>query len=131
MRTTGVRLEPPLLFLDDLVSIELIWGWTNMHTLATWPSMVDTGAAYHYIINNRKTAFAPDPITLAVANSTIRQNSSLVESNTSAVQFFCNRYFLRMEEFPGGSIDYLIRGVAKDINNRIRRVKNACLFAEV
>jgi hypothetical protein len=74
--------------------------------------MVDAGAADHYIINDRKTAFASNPITLAVSNSTIRQNGGLIESDTSTMQFFRNRDLLRVEKLPGRSIDHFIRGVA-------------------
>jgi hypothetical protein len=75
-------------------------GQANILTLTAGATMVDTGAADHYIIDHRKTAFASDPFALTVTDPAIRQNSGFVKSDASAVHFFGNGNLFGMEEAP-------------------------------
>lgn len=51
--------------------------------------------------------------------------------DATAVELPGDGYFIRLEEVPTGTVNHLIRSVAEDINNRIRRVENASLVREV
>ena len=49
---------------------------------------VDTDAADQDIVNNRKAALASDPVALAIAQTTVRQDCSLVEAHAAVVLGF-------------------------------------------
>ena len=93
--------------------------------------MVDAGADHHYIVHDGKAALATDPLPLTVQDLTVGKYGSLVQRDATLVEFAGEWLLLRVEEVPGGPANNLVRGVAKDIDNRIRRVEDASLAGEV
>jgi hypothetical protein len=69
-------------------------------TLALHTSSVDTGAAYHDVVDDGETALAADPITSAIFQATIRQDCRLVKAHSTAVVRFGQRKLLRVEKVP-------------------------------
>lgn len=102
-----------------------------MLTLTLHSVPVNTGTAHHYIVNDRETALAADPVALAVLEPAIRQYSRLVERHSAAILGLGELQLLRMEELPYRAIDDLIRGVTQDVDNGVRGVQDVGLFGEV
>jgi hypothetical protein len=100
-------------------------------TLAVHAMTIDRGAADHDIVDNGKAALASDPVALAVLYTAIRQDGSLIESHSSTVQLFRYGDLVGVKEVPAGAIDHLIWSVAKDVDNRIRRVEDMCILSKV
>jgi hypothetical protein len=71
-----------------------------MLTLALHAVPVDTRAAHHYIVDDRKTALAPDPVTLPVLQSTVGQDSCFVKPHPSVVLRPGEVQLFRVEELP-------------------------------
>jgi hypothetical protein len=91
-------------------------------TLAFHAMPVDARAAYHYIVDDGEAALAADPVPLAILQTAVRQDSSLVEAHSSAVLCLCDGQFLWVKELPYRAVDDLVRGMTEDVNDGVRRV---------
>jgi hypothetical protein len=69
-------------------------------TLALHAISVDTSAADHDIVNDRKAALASNPVPLTILQATVGQNSCFVEPHSSAVLRLGKRQLVRVEELP-------------------------------
>lgn len=92
---------------------------------------VDTRTTDHDIVNNREATLTADPLSLAVLESTVGQDSSLVEVDASAVLCSGERKLIRVEELPHGPIDDLVGRVAKNVDYGVGRVKNVGIVGQV
>lgn len=69
-------------------------------TLALHATSIDAGATDHDIVDNRKAAFAANPVSLAVPQAAVGQDGGLVQPHSSTMFDFGKRQFLRVEELP-------------------------------
>jgi hypothetical protein len=92
---------------------------------------IDRGAADHDIVDNGEAALASDPVALAILDTTVRQDGSLVEPHSSTVELLCYRDLVGMKEVPARAVDHLIWSVAEDVDNRIGRVEDMCILGKV
>jgi hypothetical protein len=100
-------------------------------TLAAHALTIDADAAHHDIVDDGEATFAPYPVPLAVLDAAVCQDCGLVELHASQVKLLGERPVLLMEEIPGGPIDDLVRGVAKDINYGVGRVEDVGAIRKV
>lgn len=92
---------------------------------------IDGCATHHDIVDDGEAAFAPNPVTLAVFDATVRKYCSLVKLDPTVVELLCDWDFIWMEEIPAGVIANFVRGVTENVDNRIRTVENVGALAEV
>jgi hypothetical protein len=92
---------------------------------------IDTRATDHDIVDNGEAAFTADPLSLTVLESAVGQDGSLVEVYSSAILCSGERKLVWVEELPDGSIDDLVRRVAKDVDDGVGRVENVCVVGQV
>lgn len=92
---------------------------------------IDTGTAHHYIVHNRETAFAADPVSLTVLEATVGQHSCLVKRYSATIFGLGEVQLLRVEELPYRAIDDLVRRVTENVDNGVRRVQDVCLFGQI
>lgn len=86
-------------------------------TLALHAIPINARTNNHDIVDDRKATFTTYPLALAVLETTVRQNCSLVESHPSTMFQLGKRKLFGVKELPGGFVDDLIRSVAEDIDN--------------
>lgn len=106
------------------------FGWKAL-TLAAHAVSVDTGAADHDVVNNRKAALAANVVPLAVSDASVGQDGSLVKLHASTVLCFGEWNLSWVEPLPARPVDDLIGRVAQDVDDRVRRIENAGIFGEV
>jgi predicted RNase H-like nuclease len=92
---------------------------------------VNTSAADQDIVNNRETAFAADPVSLTVPQTTVGQDCSFVEPHAAIVLLFGQRKLIGMKEQPYRPVDYLVGRVSEDVHNRVGRVQDLSIVREV
>ena len=101
----------------EIVRYLPLHGGNRRHTLTTGTWTVDGRAAHQNIVDDRKTALAPDIFTLSVQDTGIGEHSGFVEAKAAFVLFLGQWDLVRMEPIPDGPVDYLVRGMAEDIND--------------
>jgi hypothetical protein len=69
-------------------------------TLALHAVPVNTRAADHDIVNDGEATLASHPITLAILQATIGQDSCLVQTHPSTMHGLGQRELVRVEELP-------------------------------
>mgnify|MGYP006877425150 CR=1 FL=1 len=102
-----------------------------MLTLALHALAVNAGAANKHVVDDGEAAFAADPVALAVPQSTVGQDSSLVESDAAAVLLSRQWELFGVEELPHGPVDDLIGRMTEDVDNRVGRVQYVGIVGEV
>lgn len=74
-------------------------------------SAIDTGAANHDIVYNRKNTFASYPSAVLILDLTIVEYGGLVQLDTPAMYGSSKRYLIWMEIFPARFPNYILRRV--------------------
>lgn len=103
----------------------------RVRTLTGHAPTINTGTAHHHIVDDGETALAADPGTIAVPDLAISQDGSLVKFDAAAVEVLRKGDLLRVEKVPARLADNLIGSVTENIDDGVRRVKNAGLAGEV
>lgn len=70
-------------------------------------------------MHNSKNTLATNPVAMFVTNLAIVQYSCLVELDTSSVYSSSKRNFIRMEVFPAGLSNDLLRQVSEDVSDGV------------
>jgi hypothetical protein len=92
---------------------------------------VDARTTDHDIVNDGEATLTADPLSLAVLEPAIGQDSGLVEVDASAILCSGERKLIGMEELPDGPINDLIGGVTENVDDGVGRVKNVCVVGQV
>lgn len=88
-----------------------------MHTIGFSTLLINTGAHNHDIVDDRETTFATNPFTGFAHDIAVCQHSGFVHDDAATVKFLGVRKLIFGEELPGGAIDNLIWGVAKNVDD--------------
>ena len=81
--------------------------------------LIDTRTDDHNVVDNRKAAFAANPLAFSILDSTVCQYCSLVHRHLLLVELLRIWKLILREELPGGAIDDLIWSVAEYVDDRV------------
>jgi len=81
--------------------------------------VIDADAHNHDIVHDSEAALAANPLAISIPQTTVGQNCSLIEGNTSFMESLGLRELRLMKEVPRGPVDDFIRSVTENVNNRI------------
>jgi hypothetical protein len=66
-------------------------------TVALLTRMINAGTSNEHVVSNREDALTTNPLPISAPDSSIVENSRLIELHTTIVDLASKRHFVRME----------------------------------
>lgn len=82
-------------------------------------------------MDNGETAFAAYPTAIAREDTCIVQDGSLVQQDATSMHGSGKGYLVGVEEVEAGPAEYLMRSIAKDIDDGLGRIEDIGIRSQI